>query len=1103
VNRPEASSSMAQIGERLARARRTWRLGFTLRDLLRGTTLLLAGCFLALAADNLFALPGWLRAAFAVALAAGAATVFVLRLVYNLARPLTDEMVAVHLERAAGGMENHLINAVLLKKEQFEDPLTRRMAERQFDETLETVRALKERKRLPEQRAFRTWAAWACIAAAATGLYALLFADRFANALQRYAHPTRFIAPLTATRLTVSPGNADLLQGETLEVEARVDGMLPEKALVRYTEADGSSAEHVMPFEGGVFAWRFSGVQNPFQYRVQAGDAASDLFRVSVRTRPAVKEVKLVRTFPEYMGRAVENETSPIGNISGPVGMTVALEAVADRPISTAALAVRAAAPGQEAEASRTPMSVAGSSASGKLELARSGQYLIEVKDAAGVANKPVTAQLVAAVDEAPVVRITDPAKDIVAAPGDRISVAAAARDDFSLRGLSLFVQLRAGAEWKKQAEWKYPTPRREGAEGVVLRLDEIGCAAGEALSYYFVADDGKPGRAASEGRSRTYTITVMDKAAVEQKQKAEQEAFLTLVRKLIGLQETNLAATKQTAEWPASAKADLAADSAARTAFAGRVGPLVKAEEELYSQARDSVRAFSDLETPEALEALASIAAHEITQSVERLNALRAVAANDHEASLALAAADVQTQVIDQLRKLLADPKALLAERLAASAQKEKAADKPDDLNQNRQRVEKMVDALKQFQEEQKEVIGLSKRLGEIAVDDFTKEDDKTLQKVVDAEAKWAKYFQEAATDLSKLPPQDFSIPNLAKEYVEIYSEVKKAADADQMKTVELAVPLEQGGLELAKSIETNLEKWLMETPDRIAWKMEDPVQDYDVPLADLPDQLEDIVGDLMEKEDDLLAEAEDATSAWLDSMDKGVGWTAMDGPISDMSAKGVTGNMLPNQQEVGGRSGEGRTGKSSGQYVEETSVGKGGRQTPTRLTQDPFEAGVIKDTGPEANTGSSGGGKASGFGQEGLEGPVPAAVQKQLKRMANQQQQLIDQAKRIDFGLQKYQCPRGELPKTIELMQQVQQQFDSGKMLSTAGSSQKVILSNLRDVKDVVSRQKVVNRSNASLPKEMRDEIAASAGEEVPEQYRELVNGYFKALSEDAAKE
>ena len=53
-----------------------------------------------------------------------------------------------------------------------------------------------------------------------------------------------------------------------------------------------------------------------------------------------------------------------------------------------------------------------------------------------------------------------------------------------------------------------------------------------------------------------------------------------------------------------------------------------------------------------------------------------------------------------------------------------------------------------------------------------------------------------------------------------------------------------------------------------------------------------------------------EDVTSGLGDSMDKGVGWDAMDGPISDFSAKGVTGNQLPNSNEMGGRSGEGRSG-------------------------------------------------------------------------------------------------------------------------------------------------------------------------------------------------
>jgi len=42
------------------------------------------------------------------------------------------------------------------------------------------------------------------------------------------------------------------------------------------------------------------------------------------------------------------------------------------------------------------------------------------------------------------------------------------------------------------------------------------------------------------------------------------------------------------------------------------------------------------------------------------------------------------------------------------------------------------------------------------------------------------------------------------------------------------------------------------------------------------------------------------------------------------------VTGNRLPNKSEIGGRSGEGRQGKSSGEFVGDEAVGKGGRKTP-----------------------------------------------------------------------------------------------------------------------------------------------------------------------------
>src|SRR5581483_5402884 len=93
-------------------------------------------------------------------------------------------------------------------------------------------------------------------------------------------------------------------------------------------------------------------------------------------------------------------------------------------------------------------------------------------------------------------------------------------------------------------------------------------------------------------------------------------------------------------------------------------------------------------------------------------------------------------------------------------------------------------------------------------------------------------------------------------------------------------------------------------------------------IPEMPLPDALEDMMGDLLQEADDFDQEADDITSAWGDNLNQ-AGWGVSDGPISSFSAKGKTGNDMPNNMEVSGRSGDGRRGKSSGQMVGDTARG------------------------------------------------------------------------------------------------------------------------------------------------------------------------------------
>ena len=455
------------------------------------------------------------------------------------------------------------------------------------------------------------------------------------------------------------------------------------------------------------------------------------------------------------------------------------------------------------------------------------------------------------------------------------------------------------------------------------------------------------------------------------------------------------------------------------------------------------------------------------------------------------LAAQDRTIKIIEQILGMI--------KRLETNAKNEQdteqGEDLPDDLND---KMDKLKEKLKEFIEEQKKVIDGTKDLAKMPVEDFTPEDEQKLKQLEATEEKWSKFLKEAHSDLSKVPDQDFSNPAMLNELIEVYSEVKMAKDALSKKAVEIAVPAEEAGAELAKSLKTNIEKWLPDTPDRQKWQMEEPLQDYQTPMAELPKELEDLVGELMEEEEDLMNDIEDASSAWSDSLDKGAGWDALDGPISNMSAKGVTGNRLPNKSEIGGRSGEGRTGKSSGEFVEKTATGKGGRRTPTRLTPDPFEKGVVDDRSKDPPGGATGGGKISGGGAEGLEGPVPPETQQQMKALAGRQAELRQKAERIELRLKVNNYPTKELSRTIKLMKSMERGLQSGRYHNVL-RKKGIVLRNMKDTQMFLQGKVRINRDRSlNLPSRLQEDILDARGDQdTIKGFERLLQGYYQALS------
>jgi hypothetical protein len=341
-----------------------------------------------------------------------------------------------------------------------------------------------------------------------------------------------------------------------------------------------------------------------------------------------------------------------------------------------------------------------------------------------------------------------------------------------------------------------------------------------------------------------------------------------------------------------------------------------------------------------------------------------------------------------------------------------------------------------------------------------------------------------------------------------EIWEDVKAAQLAKDQGAVEVAVARDESILEAMKKAGErvkDLEMWLIATPDYIVWNLENFGKDelpQKMPMVDLPDELDDIVGDLIDKENDLFKQMQDMTSNWA-TPDGEMGWDISEGPMPNFSAKGKTGNQLPNDSEMTGRSGAGRTGKASGELVEDYAKDVGGRdQIPARRTQDPVQKGVVKEENPNSKSHGTGGGKASGFGNEGLTGSTKPVDMQQWQRMATEQEKMRKSAEQLETALKLMQLPTGELKSSIDSMRKVEQQIKDANVQGLK-TEQVVLMHKLNNTyRALTGTTTVTFDPTLQLPDEMRQQILDARSTKFQAEYQELVEDYFKSLSEAVAK-
>ncbi len=965
-----------------------------------------------------------------------------------------------------------------------------------------------------------------------------LMIPNWGSAGSRLMSPWKFVPSVGRVKiLEVQPGDTELLVGANLAVTAKIsnpDGQpQPAQLFVLYEEEKQETAlpmlsdpEAQPPYT--VYRATVPSVMKPFQYRLEIGDSQSTIYRVKLCEKPAIQEVQIRIRYPSYLRRPEALFEQRHADLEAP-------------QYSEAELRIRPSAPIQ-----RGWIQLEGKEYSGRVQQGEKGQELlisqlplikdttftIHLANAGGSDPNPRVNRIRVIPDKPPTVEILRPARESRAAPGDTVEVLLRASDDYGIGRIRLETLLidakptdpsdspetsdSEAAEkqppdsatakrpqrpspiepkiWLKERDFKpgnvVTVPYRLDLPAEKLKAGQVLILRATVWDERIVTNWGL-NLMPQEATSAEHKILLIDEAARTQEALAQLDQLRNKIWKIL---ETQIRARVRTTLMMKDEEL-LARQQAAREVRTVQV--------EIQKMTTEAAASVTETDKPERQtikRVLAALAANDMLQAVQQCDALVKLQTLEGFAQAVPPLQQTQDRIIEALRQLL-DVARQAQNEILAEAKRRPGADLPDET---KRKLEEIYNKMDEFLKQRKKILEAAEDLAKKPVEDFTEEDKKLLKALAASEDDWSKFMKELHTDLSKLAEQDFANPTLAKELVEIQTEIKMAEDALTKKTADIAVPLEQLGYERAEEIKTNLEKWLPDTPDRERWSQEESLTDADkeAPMAELPGELEDLIGELMEEEEDLFDEMEDVSSSAADSLDKGAGWDVADGPISNMSAKGATGNRLPNTSEMSGRSGEGRQGKSSGEFVGDEAVGKGGRNTPSRLTPDPYVKGQIKDHSKDPTGGATGGGKESGQGGQGLEGPSPKPrSMADMQRLAGKQAELRNKAEGIDLQFQIMNFHRMDLKKLIEMMAQIEEDLRTGRYQNALRQRQ-VLLEGLRSAKQYVAGEFQVRQDTSeNLPSDIQKEILGSMSEPAPPGWEDMIRDYFRRLSETGA--
>jgi len=369
-------------------------------------------------------------------------------------------------------------------------------------------------------------------------LYTVLSPKKPWSSLWRAIAPVSSVPVATRTEIVrVQPGDQEVLARSQVEVTVDLRGEIPERTLLLYTTADRKFVDEpiemrlvddvtkqyraVLNGESG------RGILQNMTYRIQAGDAETEDFQLTVISPPSATVESLYYEYPSYM--ELPPVTQSGGNLDAWEGTKVRLTGRANMPVRTALVRFT-----DSENLNDKAEEVAGTISDGRrisaewtLAVRSDGSsppfYHVQCRNEKGESDpEPILYSVKIRPDQPPEVVLLAPRGDFEMPANGVVPLVIEARDpDFKLRRVKLQIE-KDGEELIGPEIFEGSAPAYRGSYD--WRLETLNLRAGDVLTFCVEAQDNKQ-PVANTGRTPRLRIRITDPASRDEVEKQLAQA--------------------------------------------------------------------------------------------------------------------------------------------------------------------------------------------------------------------------------------------------------------------------------------------------------------------------------------------------------------------------------------------------------------------------------------------------------------------------------------------------------------------------------------------------------------------------------------------------